>query len=89
MRISIILELQASVPELTGRELAALLKVHESTVSRYLKFIALVRRQWREMMSSAPAGFQDVQMMPQNFSWIRDGRDWQFTFKWRNGVRVQ
>jgi hypothetical protein len=87
-RISAILALQARAPHLTGRELAALLGVHEATVSRDLKFVALIRRRWRKMMGGAPPGFKDVPMLPQNFRWVRDGRGWEFKFHWRDDVRV-
>ncbi|MDQ3257361.1 MAG: HTH domain-containing protein, partial [Acidobacteriota bacterium] len=45
-RISRILALQDRY-ELTGRELAAMLRVHEGTISRDLKFIEGVRADYR------------------------------------------
>jgi hypothetical protein len=70
-RISAILAPQARMQHPTGREPAALLKVHEAAVSSDLKFVAVIRLRWGEMMSGAPPGFMDVPMLPKNFRRVR------------------
>jgi IS30 family transposase len=50
-RIAQIIAFQAREPGLTGRELAARLRVHESTVRRDLKAVARIREEWRRFMA--------------------------------------
>jgi DeoR/GlpR family transcriptional regulator of sugar metabolism len=68
-------------PDLTGRELAELLGVHESTTSRDLKFINQVREDFRRTNFGA-------EMRASSFAWLRAARGYQLTFLIRNGVRV-
>ena len=88
-RIAQIIVLQARGPHLTGRELAALLRVHESTVSRDLKAVARIREEWRRFMAEhGPAGVSDVPLLPESFSFgRRAGRTSMSTrFKFKDGV---
>jgi hypothetical protein len=78
-RISNIIALDSR--QLSGRQLASLLKVHESTISRDLKFIKKVKRHYRDMTGG-------VEMWPRSFKWLRNARDWEITFEMRYGVRV-
>ncbi|HEY0006378.1 MAG TPA: HTH domain-containing protein [Pyrinomonadaceae bacterium] len=66
-RIARILRLLDS-EELTGRELAVLMEVHEATISRDLRFIKRLRRNFRRMV--APF---DVQMKAHHFRWLEGG----------------
>ncbi len=79
-RISRILSLQDRY-ELTGRELAALLRVHEGTISRDLKFIEGVRAGYRSATG--------CEMTARSFRWSEGGRGWETTFEMRDGRRVR
>lgn len=66
--------------DLTGRELAAFLKVHEATISRDLKFIRRVRAEFRKR--------NGAEMSARGFRFLRGG--WlETTFEIRHGVRVR
>jgi predicted DNA-binding transcriptional regulator YafY len=80
VRISRILALQ-DFHDLTGRELAALLKVHEATISRDLRFINRVKADYRRSVG--------CEMTAGSFRWIEGGQGWQTTFEMRDGVRVK
>ncbi len=67
--------------DLTGRELAALLRVHEATISRDLKFIEQVKMDYRRT--------NGCEMTARSFRWIYGGRGWETTFEIRHGVRVK
>ena len=79
-RISRIFALQDQY-SITGRELAVLLRVHEATISRDLKFIERVKADYRRSTG--------CEMTARSFRWIGRGRGWQTTFEIRNGVRVK
>jgi IS30 family transposase len=64
-----------------GRALAARLGVHESTVSRDLKFVRRVRREYRKS--------NGCEMWPQSFRWLADGRGYETKFHWQEGVRLR
>jgi hypothetical protein len=81
-RIQTILRLQdAQPPYLSGRDLAALLEVHEATVSRDLKFINRVKADYRRR--------NGAEMHARSFRWIDDATGWQTVFEIRHGVRVR
>jgi predicted DNA-binding transcriptional regulator YafY len=79
-RISRILALQ-DLSDRSGRELAALLNVHEATISRDLQFIKQLKADYRCS--------NGCEMSARSFRWIKGGRGWQTTFEIRNGVRVK
>ncbi len=79
-RISAIIALQA-LGVVKGRKVAALLGVHEGTVSRDLKFVRRVRGEYRQMIG--------YEMLPQSFRWIADGRGYEITFHYEEGMRLQ
>jgi len=79
-RISSILALQDHY-DLTGRELAALLGVHEATISRDLQFIERVRAGYRRSTG--------CEMRAGSFRWLAGGRGWETTFLIRDGVRLR
>ncbi len=80
-RITRILALQDRRALMTGRDLAALLRVHEATVSRDLKFIERVKTDYRRA--------NGCEMTARSFRWIEGGRGWETTFEIRHGVRVR
>ena len=67
-----------------GRELAELFGVHEATISRDLRFIRRVKRDW-ERRGAGQWGFK---MHARNFRWILDGRGYETYFLFKDGVRV-
>jgi hypothetical protein len=75
--------------DITGRELAAHLGVHESTVSRDLKFIKRLRRDFGRMIGDLGGGLAENEMSPRSFKWLRNARGWEITFEIRNGMRVR
>ncbi len=81
-RICSILALQDRF-DLTGRELAALLRVHEATISRDLRFIGRVKADYRRANSFG------CEMTARSFRWIQGGRGWETIFEMRDGVRVK
>ena len=66
-------------PTITGRLCAAVLKVHESTVSRDLKFLNRVRADYRRL--------NGCELRPGSFRWRRNG--YETVFEVRAGVRVR
>jgi predicted DNA-binding transcriptional regulator YafY len=80
-RILRILELLDKGPIKSGRDLAARLGVHESTISRDLKFIVKVMADFRRGTGA--------RMFSRNFRWIEDARGYETKFLIRNGVRVK
>lgn len=80
-RISAIILLQDKRPDVSGRELARALKVSESTVSRDLKFIRRVRRDYARQSWGA-------RMTARSFRWLRGG-GFETVFEIRCGVRVR
>ncbi len=79
-RISRILSLQDRY-DLTGRALAARLRVHEGTISRDLKFIEGVRASYRSATG--------CEMTARSFRWVEGGRGWETTFEICDGRRVR
>jgi len=77
-RISAIIALQAQ-GIVKGRELAARLRVHEGTISRDLRFVRKVRREYARMCGAV--------MWPNSFRWIEDGRGYEIKFHWQEGFR--
>jgi hypothetical protein len=69
----------------TGRELAALLGVHEATISRDLRFIRKIKREWERDI----VGQMGFRMYARNFFWGRDALSHGTTFLFQNGVRVR
>lgn len=68
--------------ELSGRDLAALLGVHEATISRDLQFINKVKASYRRTSG--------CEMTARSFRWIgSNGRRWETAFEIRHGVRVK
>jgi predicted DNA-binding transcriptional regulator YafY len=80
-RILKIIRLQAA-RHFSGRELALILGVHESTVSRDLKFINKVRADYRRACFGA-------EMLPGSFRWIQDARGYETKFHVRGGVHLR
>ncbi len=80
VRISRILALQ-DLSDLNGRDLAALLRVHEATISRDLRFIKQVKANYRRSTG--------CEMTARSFRWIQGGRGWETTFEMRDGVRLK
>jgi predicted ArsR family transcriptional regulator len=80
-RILTITKLQTISPQLTGRELARIVGVHEATVSRDLKFLERVRDEYREMCGE--------EMRPHSFRFLRRGQGHEITFEMRDGVRIK
>lgn len=88
-RISAMIAAQVWRADITGRELAAHLGVHESTVSRDLKFIKRLRRDFGRMIGDLGGGLAENEMSPRSFKWLRNARGWEITFEIRNGMRVR
>ena len=80
-RVTAILRLLDVQPDLSGRNLAATLKVHEATISRDLKFIRKVRRHYLKISDGEP-------MQARSFRWLRGGA-WEITYLWQDGVRLR
>jgi predicted DNA-binding transcriptional regulator YafY len=80
-RITLIIALQSN-PDFnsTGRELAALFKVHEATISRDLKFIRRLRCEYRKMSGE--------EMSARSFRFLRGG-GYETVFEIHHGVRVR
>ena len=68
-----------------GRELAELFGVHEATISRDLRFIRKVKRDWERSI----VGRWGFKMYARNFRFVLDGRGWETSFLFKNGVRVK
>jgi hypothetical protein len=68
-----------------GRELAALFGVQEATISRDLRFIRRVKRDWERSI----VGRWGFKMYAHNFRFILDARGWETSFLFKNGVRVK
>jgi hypothetical protein len=84
-RISAILALQdRHGDDLPGRVLARTLKVHESTISRDLKFIARVRAAYCSGSLLAKV-FTDgrPRMLASSFKWLRGARGYETVYEWR------
>lgn len=88
-RISALFALLDWEPGLTGRELAARFGVHESTVSRDLRFVREVRARWASMMGKIKVGPRLSEFRPSSFAWRDDARGWEISFVVRHGVRVR
>lgn len=71
--------------DFTGRELAELLKVHEATISRDLRFIRKIKREWERDI----VGRLGFKMYARNFFWGRDALSHGTYFLFRDGVRVR
>lgn len=69
----------------SGRELAELLGVHETTISRDLRFIRRVKRDWERSI----VGQLGFRMYARNFFWGRDALSHGTSFLLQNGVRVR
>ena len=67
-------------PTIPGRIFAAGFKVHESTISRDLKFLNGVRSDYRCA--------NGCELRPGSFRWLR-GRGYETVFELREGVRVR
>jgi hypothetical protein len=80
-RISQLITLLAADSTIPNRTLAAACKVHESTISRDLKFIRRVKREYRRMSG--------CELRPRSFRWLPRGWGYEITFEWRAGVRVR
>jgi hypothetical protein len=87
-RISIILGLQDHFGEIQGRYLASVLGVHEATISRDLKFIGKLKRDWESMMRPLHPSIRQG-MTAQSFRWIKDARGYEIKFHVLNGVRLK
>ena len=77
-RILDILSLLDGKPSRSGRDLARRLGVHESTISRDLKFINQVSAEFQRATGS--------RMYAHNFRWIEDGRGYETKFRFGDGV---
>ena|ERR1051326_5784298 len=80
-RIVAILRLLDARPGISGRELAGILKVHEATVSRDLKFIRRVQAEYSR-------GNFGARMHAGSFRFIRGG-GYEMVFEIRHGVRLR
>ena len=80
-RVSRLIALLAADPTLPGRLLAAAFEVHESTISRDLKFIAGVKAEYRELTGA--------ELRPSSFRWGRGALGYELVFELRGGVRVR
>ena len=85
-RISALIASRFWRSEVTARELAAALGVHESTVSRDLKFIRRIRREWGRMMGGF-VGFGEVEMSARSFRFLPRGRGYELSYHYEDGVR--
>lgn len=80
-RVTTILRLLDVQPNMSGRDLAAVLKVHEATISRDLKFIRKVKAEYSRSNWGA-------EMHARSFRFIRGG-GYETVFEIRYGVRVR
>jgi IS30 family transposase len=80
-RITAILRLLDVQPGVSGRALAAVLRVHEATISRDLKFIRKVKAEYSR-------GNFGAQMHARSFRFIRGG-GYETVFEIRHGVRLR
>lgn len=85
-RISAIFRALDSYPNAKGCELAAALKVSEATISRDLRFVRQMQKQFAEMI---PGALGPYRMTARNFFWGRDALGHGLVFEIRNGVRVR
>lgn len=88
-RICVLLALLDGEPDMTGRELAARLGVHEATISRDQRFVAQVRETFRLTVAGLGGGLDRAAFRASCFSWLLDGRGWGVCFEMRNGARVR
>ncbi len=87
-RISAILALQDSQPNLNGRELAARFSVHEATISRELAFITELRADFRRMMQRFHPSLH-CELRASSFRWLRDARGHELVFEMHAGRRTR